>query len=722
MEEGDKKNVIPAFVKGYSPPQPPRTRSWDIFNVEDYKDQDERVKHIPEDKLRDFPTLVSHLTDGLTTDVQKVRAIFSWMGHRNLMETEYPNDTDLYSPKGYLKRMKDTSSLYAVLFAILCREANLECVILQGNCKAGDYEVGDRDISRFISHWNAVFIKGAWRFVHCLWAFTSLVGRKTGGWLKVEHRGGQVREDIEQSEGKHQNSKADDVYFFIEPEQLNMLCRSEKEKWQLLKTPFSKKRFIGCPYIRLKFTEYGFTFKGRQSGVITTKMGQCKVTILSKLKHTLTYELFYKKDQERQFPEATSADRYVIMENKNDMDEINLTLNLPVTGVYRLRLMEGSTRHRLCDFKIVCKETLANYRPPPRPDINWGPGPAAKAAGIRNISHKYGIISVKRDENMSVHFNIKKGQKVGARLTSETFPIDETKQYISVSVINQHVQIKLRPEIGTYALQIDTSIRNTSERKNVLNYVIESGPTNKRLDCDREPTDERLVRERLLEAARKANKEDLIKYIGRFKQMQMGDVSVYTKAIQSLETVEIKEQLKQAVLRNRTDELKKAIRRANSSDVAERLTSNVHEAEMVLSELQRRQANPRVVSPLNNRTIAELKAIRHLTVPLQNVLTAVFLLLGENRWTLQDPKYILSQLKRHSADELLHRLKDSTNHVPPDVVMEAKRLLDTTPGERLARACPPAHKLYQEAVNIVAGYGGIPRTQTSPSICNQSSP
>ncbi|XP_067665152.1 uncharacterized protein [Haliotis asinina] len=719
MDKGDKQNyfVVPAFVKGYRKPEPPRTRSWDIFNVEDYKDLDERVKQVC-NILRDIHLLIAHLVLCKCGSVPQ----FHLGKYKNLLDVKYPNKTDPYSPNGYLKRMKENTSLYSVLFAILCREADLQCVILTGNCKAGDYEVGDRNISGSISDWNAVYIKGAWRFVHCFWAFTSLVGRNTGGWLKVEHKGEQVRENIQESEGENRNMKPDDDYFFIEPEQLNMLCRSEQKHWHLLKKPFSKDKFLDCPYIRPDFPKYGFTFKGIQSGVLQTKSGQCKVAILSKLNYGLTYELFYKTDQGRQFPEATSADRYVIMENKNDEDEINFTINLPVTGVYRLRLMEDATSLCLWDFKIVCKETLANYKPPPRPDINWGPGPAAKAAGITGISHKTGIIPVKRDENMTVHFNVQKGQKIEASLTSETFPLVETRQYVSTTVISQHVQVTVRPEIGTYALQIYTVGRKTRERKNVLNYVIESGPTNKRLNCDREPTDERMVRERLLEASRLENKEDLIKYMRRFKQLQMGNVSVYTKARQSLETLEIKQNLRQAVLRNRADELYKAIGRAKSSDVAETLSTNINEAEVVLRKLLQRRANPRKTSPVNNRNIAELKAIRHLTVPLQNVLTAVFLLLGEDRWTLQDPQYLLAQLKRHTADELLHRLKVSIDKAPADAVMEAKQLLDKTPEERLARTCPPAHKMYKEAVNIVTGYGGIPGTQRSPSIYNQPSP
>ncbi|XP_046544540.1 hillarin-like [Haliotis rubra] len=700
MDTRDKQKYVevPAFVEGYHEPEPPKTRSWDIFSVDDYKDLDERVKHIPKDKQCDFPTLVRHLTDGLTTDVQKVRAIFSWMGEQNHQDVKYHKKTYRYSPNGYLKHMKETmsSKLYSTLFAILCREAGLQCVNLTGICKAGNYEVGDADISQNISHWNAVYIEGSWRFVHCFWAFTALFGSNTGGWLKVEHKGKQVRENIQQSKGEAWTMAPDDDYFFIEPEQLNMLCRSENEQWQLLQKSFTIKTFLECPYIEPEFSQCGFTFKGRQSGVLETRLGQCKVTILSKLNHGLTYELFYKTDQERQFPEATSADRYVILENKNDEDEINFTLNLPKTGQYRLRLMKDVISSRLCDFKIVCNETLANYRPPPRPDINWGPGPAAKTAGITSISHRNGIIPVKRDENMTVHFNVKKGQKIEASLTSETFPLVETKQYVSTTIINQHVQITVRPEIGTYALHIHTAGRKTSERKNILNYVIESGPTNKRLNCGREPTDERIVREHLLEASREGNQEDLIKYMKRFKQLQMGDISVYTKARQSLEILEIKQHLRQAVLRNRTDELYKAIGRAKSSDVAETLTTNIHEAEVVLMKLLQHQANPRKASPVNNRNIAELKAIRHLTVPLRNVLTAVFLLLGEHRWTLQDPQYLLAQLKRHSADELLHRLKVSIDQAPPDAVVEAKRLLDTTPEERLARTCPPAHKIYKE--------------------------
>ncbi|XP_067667800.1 hillarin-like [Haliotis asinina] len=709
---------VPYLVKDYPRPAPPVQRKQDIFDPDDFTDI--HTTQIPDENLSDFAALVGHLTDGLTTDVQKVWAIFSWIGNQNVLDTKYPDATDPYTPRAFLKGIQEDPSLYAKLFAILCREAEIPCVVLSGRAKAGRYEVGDKEIG--YSTWNAVYVAEGWRFVHCNWAFISVIGSNVAGWLKVEEDGKRVTEDAETSDGERKHeAEFNDSYFLVDPDVFIYFCRPKQDAWQLLRSPISIKRFIALPFVRPAFTETGLSFRSGQEGTIRSNMGECDVIIRAQKRTCqFNYTLYYKKDSGKEFPDAQGSDRYVAMINRNQDGEVKFRVRFPIEGTYKLSLFVKKSKVFLwmCDFKLVCEQRKAGCDPlPETPAIGWGPGITARSEGLYNISHDDGIIESKDGKNIEVSFNVKGKQKIKPRLKHARLPDKKMKQFISTSFHNGTVNIRLRPDDGEYALVIDNEKEHAGQ-KNVLNYIIEAGEPNRRPVGFRENATERMTRQQLKEATRERRKDDIIAYIARFNKMKLEDKGHLTKARQTLESIEIRETLRFALMRERSDELEKAIRRARSSDVGVKLEADLERAESALNNLLHRNSVPRHLSAVTQRNVAELRALRTLTVPLQEIFTALFLLLGENRSRLQDSGYVLALLKRSGPDGLLSRLERfQPSQVKPEVVHEAKKLLERHQDDNVSRICAPVGKVYQKGKDLVDRY----TLTRSPSIHNDGS-
>lgn len=65
--------------------------------------------------------LAKQLTEGMSRDIQQVRAIYTWVISQNVQEIEFPANSIINSPMDILKRMKDGRSSYTTLFTLLCR-------------------------------------------------------------------------------------------------------------------------------------------------------------------------------------------------------------------------------------------------------------------------------------------------------------------------------------------------------------------------------------------------------------------------------------------------------------------------------------------------------------------------------------------------------------------------------------------------------------------------
>jgi len=116
--------------------------------------------------------LAAALTSGLGSDIEKVRAFYSWLAknirydHANVGNYSIPHN---YNALVALQERTGVCNAYARLMVYLCMEANIPCV----------YESGrwwNTAIQGFQSlhAWNRVFVDGAWRVVDATWGAVQL--------------------------------------------------------------------------------------------------------------------------------------------------------------------------------------------------------------------------------------------------------------------------------------------------------------------------------------------------------------------------------------------------------------------------------------------------------------------------------------------------------------------------------------------------------------------
>jgi len=125
--------------------------------------------------------LADTLTTAFKTDSEKVRAIYYWIGHNiaydchnaHLLKSNYNyNELNDEQDARTLAKRKGICDDYSKLFFSMCKEAGIQCVIIDGY---GTSDLNDalslqgEDKSGLHHAWNAVKINGTWRLVDPTW-------------------------------------------------------------------------------------------------------------------------------------------------------------------------------------------------------------------------------------------------------------------------------------------------------------------------------------------------------------------------------------------------------------------------------------------------------------------------------------------------------------------------------------------------------------------------
>ncbi len=162
--------------------------------VSDFKDinfaiADNTAKLYEGESLTNLPVLVHKLTAKLPTQVEKFRAIYSWIcfnirgdiNQNNKIDRKrkkYKTDSLSYSLwieaykrtafKKLLKRKKTMCTGYAYLLKEMCALANIECKIINGYGRTAETNI---DTLNLLNHsWNAVKLKNKWYLCDATWS------------------------------------------------------------------------------------------------------------------------------------------------------------------------------------------------------------------------------------------------------------------------------------------------------------------------------------------------------------------------------------------------------------------------------------------------------------------------------------------------------------------------------------------------------------------------
>ncbi len=216
-------------------------------------------------------TLAGKLIFPYTTELEKVRAIYSWICQnirynadiykplalraRFRQEpldttTEWKSADEMVAQK-VLRRRLAVCDGYSRLFKVLCQYAGVEAVVLNGYVRT-DF---DRAPERFRTNhtWNAVRIDSAWHLVDATWG----AGYMTYGDEFVQ--------------------KQNDFYFLTPPDELIRDHYPEDLRWTLLAAPPSLAEFRKMPFKSKAYVKYGIHSYFPAYGLVDAEPGDTLV-------------------------------------------------------------------------------------------------------------------------------------------------------------------------------------------------------------------------------------------------------------------------------------------------------------------------------------------------------------------------------------------------------------------------------------------------------------
>ncbi|KAK7480271.1 hypothetical protein BaRGS_00028439 [Batillaria attramentaria] len=493
----DKRKALYRPEAWYPPMQPPARKKKDIFKVEDFRTVDEWAKSAPKELSRSFDRLVAYLTKGMDSDLEKLRSIFTWMGQQNIM-SRAPEGPEPYheSPEAYMRKAPEDLTNITILFAILCRQANMKCVMTRGPAKDILYEAGDSPVPG-MSTWVTVCVDGDWRFVQPVYSFTGIINHHAKGFILVEENERALRQRPSSAMmGKEQLvSSVDEYWFLTDPEQFNIICHPPDPDQQLLHSPSTDDEFVQVPYLLPQYFQSPVRLLNSFSSVIELLSGKYCIDFQhpNRLNVTLMYKLYYNEAlSARKFPEQLQIDRFVTR-LKRPHGIKSLLLKLPIAGIYKLTVgceCEGTTYAILVEFRLICKDPSNTLPFPSNPDIGFGYDEATARSGLRNPSHKGAIIPVKAGESVIIKFQANNTARV--RATLKHFDQAQVQRVQNVDIARQDrnttVNVRLPEDEANPECALEINICRSGQAPgtaggddvvkemfmNVLNYLLTS--------------------------------------------------------------------------------------------------------------------------------------------------------------------------------------------------------------------------------------------------------
>ncbi len=200
------------------------------FNRIDFTKADAMARHYQGEQLYNIPLLVYNLTDKLTTDVEKFRAIYFWVTHNisndihlvfsnERKRSKYKNSPESlrnwnnnFKKKVIRKLIEDKKTLctgYAFLVQAMSKQAGLECEIINGYGLANNKNV--KHLKSPNHSWNAIKLNDTWYLADATWA---------SGYTDMKSL--LFFFDY------------DDSFFLMEPERFGKDHKPENQEWSLI--------------------------------------------------------------------------------------------------------------------------------------------------------------------------------------------------------------------------------------------------------------------------------------------------------------------------------------------------------------------------------------------------------------------------------------------------------------------------------------------------------
>lgn len=335
------KNLITFFLFIYTINVQAQLSDFEKFN---FKKADSIANFYKGENLKSLPILSYNLTNSLSTDVEKFRAIYRWVCtniendykafKKNDNERKrYRNDSvklekwnKQFSKIAFLKLLKDKKTVctgYAYLIKELSNYANINCEIINGYGRTA-YEIKEK--YHLPNHsWNAVQLNNKWYLCDATWS------------------SGNFHLDEYYFEYNYNNG-----YFLCKPEMFVKNHYPLDDKWLLTGEEQELDDFFKAPLV------YGEAFK---YGIMTVKPLEMDFEVEQKQTITILVKELVKIDSNKINIEIISGNynkSVLPIINRNDEGFIEVKFSIQYKGLYDVHLKFGE--HYLATYLIEVKK------------------------------------------------------------------------------------------------------------------------------------------------------------------------------------------------------------------------------------------------------------------------------------------------------------------------------------------------------------------------------
>ncbi|XP_076105106.1 lim and transglutaminase domain protein ltd-1-like isoform X1 [Mytilus galloprovincialis] len=693
----------------YPRPRPPRDRKSHIYTPGGYSELEYNARRADFNICLTWHSFVKYLTQAMTTDIEKVRSLFVWMGCQNFQSGSIPNGKE-DSPLSYMSKVKKKTMSYAAFFVKICRAAGLKSVLIKGIAKSVVYDVGDplEELQQLRNNWCAIHVNGDWRFVFPLWAYSAVEGRITDKYTLIE--GGKMSRS-KASPGSAVK-KFNEFFFLTDPDVFIHFAIPDNPDWQLLTVPLTLDRYLEEPYFRQPYFENKLQVATLLPGVQKAKHGIVEIGMKSLIENwqgLLTYQLFFNNKKSTEvLPKKTQLSNFVLMDRCNS--NWKFTVRFPIDGVYKLTINGGvppKSNEWVCDFKLVCKTAIEDIPPLPCDTgaVGWGPSNNLQQYGLTAPSHTHGTILTKLRQYLYIGFTLTKKLFIRSELIGNKYKSSELDQYVDQRITNRELVVKVMvPEDGEFALRMYARETKKLPEENVINYLITTDdPAGPRTYRKENAFEKNLRKELVTLTQQTKDPDEMDKAIERFDKLALEDKGDLKKAKSRRDFLKIRKDLTDATVRRHYGTLDTAIKKARESKYEAKLKNTTKKAEEVRNEVYSTWIHE--ILEMKPSTVAELKTYKNPPSAIFDTMKAVYLLLGESADMIKTWEDIHSVLSTIGNDSLLQRIKTfQTSQLREHALEEAQKLTEQHDLPSIKSKSPAAGTFYvwvRDLVNMI---------------------
>ena len=205
----------------------------------DYHRADSIALHFPKKKFKTVNEIAAVLTEDLTTEQEKFRAIFRWITDNIEYNKSAANITDASK---IVRKNKAVCQGFSNLLKEMCNTVNIPCEVIAGYTKTEVKDI-NKKLKKTDHAWNSVQLYGTWYLVDVTWA-TSKYNVVTHKYMK----------------------EFDAHYFLTDSKKFILDHFPEEKKFQLLDKPIKKSTFTKWPVYYTDYFHFGIDNLSLQKG------------------------------------------------------------------------------------------------------------------------------------------------------------------------------------------------------------------------------------------------------------------------------------------------------------------------------------------------------------------------------------------------------------------------------------------------------------------------